>query len=138
MLVEVKIFFSYAHEDETLLGKLQTFLKPLEFQGVIDGWDDHDLRAGDDWKFKIKEHMGAAQIILLLISLDFLGSAYCYYVEIPLAVEQYEQRGACIIPIILRPVDSLGFRRYHQMLEESQSGKTLTWPLLILLEVSEK
>lgn len=46
----VKIFFCYAHEDETLLNKLKTHLKPLQRQGLIDVWHDRDINAGAEWE----------------------------------------------------------------------------------------
>ncbi len=36
--MQVKIFFCYAHEDELLLNKLKTHLKPLQRQGLIEVW----------------------------------------------------------------------------------------------------
>lgn len=45
----VKIF-CYAHEDEPLLNKLKTHLRPLQRQGLIDVWNDHNISAGSDWE----------------------------------------------------------------------------------------
>jgi hypothetical protein len=40
--MSVKLFFCYAHEDEPLLNKLKTHLKPLQRMGLIDVWHDRD------------------------------------------------------------------------------------------------
>ncbi len=100
----VKIFFCYAHEDEALLNKLKSHLKPLQLEGLIEGWHDRDISAGMAWQREISNHLNEAQIILLLISPDFMGSDYCNSIEMKRALERYERDEARVIPIILRHV----------------------------------
>jgi len=100
----LKIFFCYAREDEWLLKKLKAHLQPLQRHGPIDFWYDRDIRAGTEWKQEIDEHINSAQIILLLISQDFMSSNYCYGTEMQRAMERHERKAAKVIPIILRPV----------------------------------
>jgi hypothetical protein len=47
----------------------------------------------------------SADIILLLISADFINSRYCYSVEGRCALERHKAGEARVIPILLRPVD---------------------------------
>src|SRR5260370_29473762 len=111
MLMPVKIFCCYAHEDEALLNKLKTHLKPLQRKGLIDVWYDRDISAGTDWEQQIKEQLNTAQIILLLVSPDFMDSDYCYGIEMQRALERDQRGEARVIPIILRHVywkDALG------------------------------
>jgi tetratricopeptide (TPR) repeat protein len=104
MLMPVKIFFCYAHEDELLLNKLKSHLIPLQRQGLIDVWHDRDISAGTDWEQQIKGHLNAAQIILLLVSPDFMASDYSYSIEMKRALERHERGEARVIPIILRHI----------------------------------
>src|SRR6266566_1658579 len=104
MLMPVKIFFCYAHEDEQLLNKLKNPLIPLQRMGLIDVWHDRDISAGTDWEQQIKGHLNAAQIILLLVSPDFMVSDYCYSIEMQRALERDKRGEARVIPIILRHV----------------------------------
>jgi TIR domain/WD domain, G-beta repeat len=104
MLMPVKIFCCYAHEDEPLLKKLKTHLFPLQRAGLVDVWYDRDISAGTDWEQQIKERLNTALIILLLVSPDFMASDYCYSIEMQRAIERHEQGEAHVIPIILRPV----------------------------------
>ena len=46
-----------------------------------------------------------ADIILLLISCDFIKSDYCYDVEMKQALERHKRKEAIVIPVYLRPVD---------------------------------
>lgn len=97
------IFFCYAHEDKALLNKLKNHLKPLQREMLINVWDDFDINAGSEWEREISEHLNTAQIILLLVSSDFLASDYCYSTEMKRAMERHERGEARVIPIILRP-----------------------------------
>lgn len=101
----VEVFYSYAHEDERLRIALEKHLTLLKRQGVITGWHDRRISAGTEWAGQIDSHLNTAALILLLVSPDFLGSDYCYDVELARALQRHEAGEARVIPIILRPVD---------------------------------
>ncbi len=101
----VEIFFSYSHKDEKLKEKLETHLAALQHQDIITGWHDRMISPGEEWKRNIDDHLSTAQIILLLVSADFLAANYCYDVEVQRAVERHEAGDARVIPIILKPCD---------------------------------
>lgn len=101
----IEIFYSYAHEDEKLRSRLERQLSLLKRQGQIIEWNDRKIIAGKEWASEINTYLNEADIILLLISPDFLASDYCYSIEMKRAMERHEAGDACVIPIILRPVD---------------------------------
>lgn len=101
----IEIFFSYAHEDEELRNELAKHLKLLERQRVIKAWHDRDITAGDEWEREIEKQLNAAQIILLLISADFMASDFCWSVDLERAMQRHKAGEARVIPIILREVD---------------------------------
>jgi hypothetical protein len=101
----VTVFFSYSHVDEALRDELAKHLSILKHNGVIADWHDRQILPGDEWDGVIKDNLNSAQIILLLISADFIASRYCNEVEIARAMERHEARDACVIPVILRPCD---------------------------------
>lgn len=103
---KIEVFFSYAREDGALRDKLANHLKLLERQGTIQSWHDRQILAGTEWQEQIHHHLETAQIILLLISSDFLASDYCYNIEMQRALERHNVGDAWIIPIILRPIDN--------------------------------
>ncbi|MEM9275798.1 MAG: toll/interleukin-1 receptor domain-containing protein [Cyanobacteria bacterium P01_F01_bin.143] len=105
---KIEIFFSYAHQDEELRDELAKHLKLLQRQGIISTWYDRDINVGTDWAEAIDTHLNSAQIILLLISPDFMASDYCFDLEMRRAMERHEAGEAVVIPIILRPVDWTG------------------------------
>ena len=121
----VTLFYSYAHEDEELRNQLDKHLHLLEHQGLITSWHDREIRAGDDWAIEIDTHLGSAQIILLLISADFLASDYCYGVEMKRALERHFTGEARVIPVVLRPVDW----KYDPILSSLQALPTDSKPV---------
>ncbi len=101
----VTLFYVYAHPDEKLRRKLEKHLSILSRQGLINTWYDRRIMPGADWQQVIDDHLNTASIILLLISPDFIASDYCYGIEMQRALARHEEGSACVIPIILRPVD---------------------------------
>jgi len=101
----VEIFCCYAHEDRSYLLKLKKQLTPLLRRQLINNiWSDVDISPGMDWEREINKHLNTAQIILLLVSPDFIASDYCYSTEMARAIERHERGEAKVIPVILRPV----------------------------------
>ena len=98
----VPVFYSYAHEDETFRIELAKQLKILERTGIISGWSDRDIGAGEDWRNTISENLKDAKIVLLLVSPDFLASDYCYEVEMSYALGRHNRGEAIVIPVFLR------------------------------------
>ena len=100
------LFYSYAHADEELKVFLDKHLASLKKEGVIDSWHDRMIDAGDQWETAIRDRdLNSAQVILLLVSADFLASRYCYDIEMTDALKRHERGDACVIPVILRSCD---------------------------------
>lgn len=96
------LFISYSHKDDGLRSELDAHLKILQRSQVIDVWHDRRLSPGDDWKKKIDDNLDRADIILLLVSADFIASDYCFEIEAKKALERHENGQAVVIPVILR------------------------------------
>src|ERR1044072_3272180 len=100
----VRVFFSYAHEDQELRDRMEEHLSILKRQGIISTWHDRKIGVGREWAKGIDEELEAAHIILLLISPAFINSEYCYGVEMDRAMKRHQRGEALVVPIILRPV----------------------------------
>lgn len=103
--MSINVFYSYSHKDERLQKKLETHLALLQQEGRITGWHGRNISAGKNWEQEIDTYLNTAQIILLLISADYLASRYCSSIEMKKALERHNAGQACVIPIILRPLD---------------------------------
>ena len=104
----VKIFFSYATsspKDKRLFEKLAIHLSGLRRQHLIDEWYDSAISAGNNITQAIEAHLRAADIIVLLISAEFLASERCYELEMQRALELSTAGAARLIPVILSPTD---------------------------------
>jgi hypothetical protein len=99
------LFFSYSHVDEPLRDQLEIHLSGLRRQGIISSWHDRRITAGTEFGSSIDDHINAADVILLLISPNFIASDYCYEREMRRALERHQKGEARVIPVILRPCD---------------------------------
>ena len=101
----VRVMLSYSHRDSRFREQLDKHLALLKRQRLITVWHDRELTAGRDFDRGIAKELAAADIILLLISADFMASDYCYTKEMATALERHVAGTARVIPIILREVD---------------------------------
>lgn len=99
----VKIFCSYAHKDEPLREALDRHFALLRRQGVATFWSDKEIYAGSDWASQIDHNLRTANIILLLLSANFIASNYCFEIELKEAAERHLRREAVVIPVVLQP-----------------------------------
>jgi hypothetical protein len=91
----IELFFAYSHKDETLRDELEKHLTILNRSGIISSWHDRKISGGVEWDDEIDEYLNRADIILLLVSVDFLASNYCYEKEMKRAIERHEMGEAC-------------------------------------------
>jgi len=119
------LFFSYSHKDEALRDRLEVHLAALKREGAISTWHDRRITAGDVLGQRIDENLESADIILLLVSPDFLASDYCHDVEMQRALARHREGAARIIPVILRPCDWQHSPFVH-LLAAPTDGKPIT------------
>lgn len=101
----VTVFYCYSRRDEFLRDELSRHLSVLRHEEMISDWYDGDIEAGDDWDERIRQRLNASDLVLLLISANFLASNYCYKNEMTMALERHKSGNTIVIPILLRPID---------------------------------
>ncbi len=101
--IPVSAFVSYSHADAKLKTELLNHLAPLQRLGLIDHWHDSEIHPGAVWEAELSRQMETAQLVLLLVSSDFIASDYCYAKEFRSALQRHEKGEAQVLPIILRP-----------------------------------
>jgi len=104
----VRLFISYAHKDESLRNELETHLKILERRKLVALWYDRKIMAGEKWEDEIDENLERAEVILFLVSADFIASDYCWSKEMRRALERHEMGEARAIPVVVRDVNWSG------------------------------
>ncbi|RQT01724.1 toll/interleukin-1 receptor domain-containing protein [Burkholderia contaminans] len=100
-----RVFVSYCHADEQYRAELDKHLSLLRRQGHVDVWNDHRIPAGGEIETHISAELDAADLIILLVSSDFMNSDYCYGIEMQRALERHQEGSAVVVPIIVRPCD---------------------------------
>lgn len=124
----ISIFYSYSHQDEKFRDELEKHLSILRKEKIIDEWHDRKISPGSNWEDDINSNLAKADIILLLISSNFLASDYCYDVETVTALEMHKNEDAVVIPIIIQPclwsISTLGKNATMQVLPKD--GKPIT------------
>ena len=101
----IRVFISYRHANAHLLRDLSTSLGWLVNNSQIKTFDDRRILAGDDWDQVIKKELGEADIIILILTADFIASPYCTQIELQHALERRAKDGTRIIPIIAEYCD---------------------------------
>jgi hypothetical protein len=121
----INIFFAYSRVDSALRERLDKHLSGLKRKNYINTWYDGKIDAGKEWEKEIDSNLSKSDILLLLISADFIASDYCYDVEMKKAIARHEKGDAVIIPIILNPCDwsDLPFSKIQSL---PQNGQPIT------------
>jgi CheY-like chemotaxis protein len=105
MAMPVTLFYSYSHKDEEYCNELRGHLMILERRGIIRSWNDRAILPGHDWAQEIDNQLRTADLVLLLISVDFIRSDYITSVELKLAMDRHQANETVVVPIMIRPVD---------------------------------
>ena len=123
-----RIFFSYSHQDEGMRDRLEKHLAPLKRSGAIENFHDRRIEAGRHVDHSISREIENANIILFLVSADFLSSDYCNDIEVEHALERHGRDETVVIPVILRPCDWQS-SNFGRLIAAPKDGRPITkWP----------
>jgi len=103
---KINIFISYSHADKKWLERLKKHLKVLsKYSGDVDYWVDTKLRGGDRWREEITKAINNANVVILLVSTDFLASDFITSDELPPILRKAQEDGTRILPLIVAPCE---------------------------------
>jgi hypothetical protein len=100
-----KLFLSYSHSDEFYKLELEKHLATMKRNQEVEIWNDRMITPGQEWDKIINVELLNADIILFLVSSDFIASDYCNDIEVKTAIEKHNAGTAIVIPIIIRACD---------------------------------
>lgn len=92
---------SYSHKDERLRRQLASYLKILERANLLRVWYDRQVLAGDRVHEEISNEFQHADMVLLLVSANFIASDYCHDVEMTTSMLRHQRGETVVIPIIV-------------------------------------
>ncbi len=79
-----------------------THLEPLKRNGTIELWYDRMIEPGTKWDDTIKQEMRTSDLIIFLLSPDFIATNYIFAFEIPQAINQMESNNSKLFFIELQ------------------------------------
>ncbi|MFT4017913.1 MAG: TIR domain-containing protein [Agriterribacter sp.] len=100
-----KIFISYAHQDKSIAEDLRSHLRVLERTKSVEIFYDANIKPGEEWDRRIRRNLEEANIIVFIVSANFLASDYTYGIELQFALDRQKRGLAKIIPVIARACD---------------------------------
>ncbi|STA75846.1 Uncharacterized protein containing a TIR (Toll-Interleukin 1-resistance) domain [Campylobacter lari] len=114
-----KIFYSYSHKDKEYLKEIQKYLKPAIDEYNIDYFVDEQISAGDSIDGEIMGHIDSSDLIILLISANYLSSDYCRK-ELDIATNNNKA-----FPIILEDCDWKNNKKIYSIKVLPEDGKPI-------------
>jgi len=96
------IVILYAENDFDLYSQFQKHIKVLEHNGLIKIWDEANIVPNMAWKDAIKKSIIDSDIVIALISNDFLYSDFYYNELFKTAIELHHRRKIKLIPVLVR------------------------------------
>jgi TIR domain len=130
----VSVFISYAHADEKLKDRFLVHLGALKRERLIGVWHDRMLRPGEHLDSAVEAELAASDLVILLISPDFIHSEYCTEKEMQRAFARAKDGQCKVAPVIVKPcqwrnipIDAGG--RLGDFLATPRDGRPVTqWP----------
>ncbi|GAA4470408.1 hypothetical protein GCM10023189_58950 [Nibrella saemangeumensis] len=118
-----KLFISYSSKNADFIRRFVTHLEILKSNGIIDPWYDRMIESGSKWDDAIRNEMKNSDVVIFLLSPDFLATEYIMKTEIPLAIKQLEDSKSKFFFIELQPC---GWQRTElaQFQQTDDSGET--------------
>lgn len=101
----VRLFYSHAAADQDYVDRLESHLSMLKRDNLLETWTSRTIGAGEDWRHESRAALESADIILVLVSADFLASDYRFGTELARARERIDTGDTRVLPIRLRPAD---------------------------------
>jgi hypothetical protein len=99
----IKVFISHSHEDTSWAERLRVRIGASS-EGALDVWSDARLGSGGNWRARLEQAIRTANLIVVLLSPDYVLSSFVSLVELPLILSRGREGAAAIIPIVLRPI----------------------------------
>lgn len=94
-----QLFISYNHSDDVFRKDLEKWIVTLHDKGLINHWSDSQILGGDRFWEKIEKKLEEADIIVLLLSQEYLASPSCKR-EMHFALSVSTKKR--VIPIVLK------------------------------------
>ncbi len=96
-----KVFLSYTHGDRPWADRLLIHLRA--FADKVEVWSDSQIAIGASWSDEITKAISSADVAILLVSADYIASAFITDWELPKLLESSAHGRTLILPVMLSP-----------------------------------
>ena len=125
----IALVYSHAHKDKAFVEELEKHLGVLRRTGVVTTWYDREIKPGGQWQKEIDARLASAQVIVLMVSADFINSDYCWDKEVSVAMQRHALGSAVVVPIVVRKVDRLDLTPFGMLQMLPQDAiPVVQWP----------
>lgn len=98
-----KIFISYSQEDIAHRQRIEKLLKAWIRSEKVSLWHRDMLNVSEEISTRIAEEISNSEIVLVLLSSDYLADDFLYTNELAPALQRFGQEKLVFVPIIVRP-----------------------------------
>ncbi|MCP5107858.1 MAG: toll/interleukin-1 receptor domain-containing protein, partial [bacterium] len=97
------VFISYSHKDEKWKDRVMAHMEVLDAHRDFTLWNDRKISDGKDWFREIENALNSAQVVIMMISSNFLRSGFIKREELPRILTRRRDDGVVVIPLVLEP-----------------------------------
>ncbi|MBQ1091707.1 toll/interleukin-1 receptor domain-containing protein [Streptomyces sp. B93] len=97
-----RVVVSYAREDEPHRRTFRKHVADIE-RGGVEFFDDRDIPVGVPWQPVLFGALERADIVVLLLTADYVASDFCMEEELGTAMRRWEAGGCRLFPIHVAP-----------------------------------
>lgn len=94
--MSARIFISYSHQDTKWLDRLRVHLEPFVLREQLSVWVDTAVQPGEHWRERTTSALRDTDAAVLLVTANFLASAFIKDNEVPRLLARAESHGARI------------------------------------------
>lgn len=105
---KVRLVVGFVEADALLFHEFERHLAAIKSSGVILVWHVWEVMPGEDRHSEITRHFAEADLVMLILSADFVSSPECYELLLSLATEKTKSPKSRLVPLLVRPVDLSG------------------------------
>ena len=122
----VRLFYSYSHKDASFRERMEKALALLLQNGAVQQWSDQHILPGESISSEIQQHIEQADVVVFLLSPDFIASEACRQEWEYAAQLASDGRMISRIPIILRQCPWLDMIKSDDVKALPQDGRPIS------------
>jgi internalin A len=120
-----RLFVSYSSQNADFIKRFWTHLDVLRTAGYIEPWYDRKIEPGSKWDDTIQKEMLNSDLVIFLLSPDFLATPYIMNEEVKNAMKMETDKQCELFFVQLLPCSwgETDLKKYQMLLEPAENNK---------------